>query len=474
MGSSTVQTAITQSIRWMTRKLQKRVPYNPHNVYLEGPFAPEPCEHTITTLKVNGQIPAALNGLLLRIGPNPLQVQNPGAYHWFLGDGMVHGVRLQQGQALWYRSRFVGVDSVNQALNRPLVPGPRRGPFDVVNTNIIGHAGKLWALVEAGSYPVEMDRELNTQRHGLFNSTADRAFTAHPHEDHATGELHAICYDAMQRNKIRYLNIDKQGALKREVSIPVHHGPMIHDCAITQSYVVILDLPVTFSMRDAIKGSALPYSWNPQHRARVGLLPRQGSAADIRWFDVAPCFVFHTCNAYDLPNGDVIVDLVVHERMFSDSNKGPLENQQISFERWTLEHSSGQLRRQVISAEPQDFPRLDERLTGKPYRYAYTVGITRDAEQPTANCLYRYDLHTGAEQQHHYGENKMSGEVVFVPKHPTAAEDEGWLLSYVHDLNNGPSQVVILDAQNLNAAPLATIELPVRVPLGFHGNWVAD
>ncbi len=475
MGSSAVNTAINQSLRWVTRRLQKRVPFDPHNPYLEGPFAPMRDEGHYTDLKVHGQIPTSLNGLLLRIGPNPLRsIPNPATYHWFMGDGMVHGLRLQQGQAQWYRNRYVSQNNVHQALGRPLLPGPRRGPSDVVNTNIIGHAGKLWALVEAGAFPVELDTELNSRRHGLFNSDARRPFTAHPHVDPDTGELHAICYDALVRSCVRYLHIGSNGELKRDVAIPVQHGPMIHDCAITQSQVLILDLPVTFSISAAIKGSSLPYSWNPRHGARVGLLPRNGNADDVRWFNVEPCFAFHTCNAFDLPNGDVVVDLVVHDKMFAESQQGPLESQQIRFERWTLERVSGRVQCQVISADAQEFPRLDERRTGKPYRYAYTVGVSRNPGQPVPNCLYRHDLGNGKVIQHRYGANKMSGEAVFVPKHADAAEDEGWLLSYVHDLDNGPSQVVILDAQRVEGEPVAVIELPVRVPLGFHGNWVAD
>lgn len=475
MGSATVNNAISQSVRWMTRQLKKRVPYNDHNAYLEGPFAPVLREHSATDLSVAGTIPTQLNGMLLRIGPNPLEVANPGAYHWFMGDGMVHGLRLQQGNALWYRSRFVGVNNVNQSLGRPRPPGPRRGPFDTVNTNIIGYQGKLWALVEAGSYPVELDWDLNTVRHGLFNGNADRSFTAHPHEDPDTGELHAVCYDGLKRNEIHYLHIDKNGKLKKDVSIPVHHGPMIHDCAITQSSIVILDLPVTFSFRELIRGNALPYRWNPRHPARVGLLPRSArSADDIRWFHIDPCFAFHTCNAYDLPSGDVILDLVVHETMFKNPGNGPIDHQSIRFERWTLQASNGQVQRKVISSEPQEFPRPDERLLGKPYRYAYTVGITRDARQATANHLYRHDLESGETLQRGYGDNKMSGEVVFVPKRPDAAENEGWLISYVHDLNNGPSQVVIIDGEDFKGEPKAVIDLPVRVPLGFHGNWVAE
>ena len=466
--------AVNKAIQWGMRQLQKRVPYNARNPFLEGVYAPLKDEYTETDLVVEGEIPAGLNGVLARIGPNPLQVENPAIYNWFLGDGMVHGLKLQNGRALWYRNRYVGVDSVNATLGRPTAPGPRRGVGDVVNTNIIGHAGQLWALVEAGSLPVALDGEFNTVRHGLFNSSTQRAFSAHPHQDPDTGDLHAVCYDAPVRDKVRYLCIGKDGELKRDVAIPVQHGPMIHDCAITQSKVIILDLPVTFSVARVLKGSGLPYAWNARHQARVGVLPRNGGSADVRWYPIDPCFVFHTCNAYDLDNGDIMLDVVVHARVFEHSTQGPLENQPITFERWTLENATGRVRRQVISREPQEFPRLDERLTSKPYRYAYAITVNPDAGQPVANSLLRHDLQSGETLRHDYGEGWSSGEVVFVPRSAAAKEDEGWLLSYVHDVQGGHSKVVILDAQKLGQPPQAEIKLPVRVPLGFHGNWIAD
>lgn len=482
MGSAAIVSksfnrTVQKSVRWMTRRLQKRAPYGAHNPFLEGAFAPVDAECTETALKVHGEIPAQLNGLLTRMGPNPRQVENPGLYNWFTGDGMVHGLRLQNGRALWYRSRFVGVDSVNEALGRPLAPGPRRGLLDIVNTNVIGHAGRIWALVEAGAYPVEMDAELNTLRHGLFDSPLNAAFTAHPHVDPDSGELHAICYDPLTPGKARYLRIGKSGQLVRNVAIPVRHGPMMHDCAITRSKIVILDLPVTFSLARMFKGSQLPYAWNPRHEARVGLLPRDGEAGEVRWYGVDPCFVFHTCNAYELDDGNTVLDVAVHERTLDGSLQGPLEDdRKLTFERWTLDNVSRRVQRRVISDESQDFPRFDERRAGKPYRYAYTVSLGSNAHpgHPGPNALLRHDLQTGEIVRHHYGPQWMSGEVIFVPRQADAQEDQGWLLSYVHGVDGGPSQVVILDAQNIGGAPQAVIELPVRVPLGFHCNWIAD
>lgn len=460
-----------RTVAWVGRYLQKRVPYDPANPYLEGFYRPVAAERSETQLRVTGHIPPELNGLFARIGPNPVQVDNPAIYHWFTGDGMVHGLRLREGRALWYRNRWVGTDPANRALGRPLLPGPRRGVSGVVNTNIIGHGGSLWALTEAGVLPVRLDGELETQDHSYFGNAVSLPYTAHPHRDPHTGELHAVCYDALAPKRVDYVVIGRDGLLKKRTAIPVRHGPMIHDCAISRSQVVVLDLPVTFSLREFLHGSSLPYHWNPRHPARVGLLPRDGEAGDMRWFSVDPCYVFHPCNAYDLPGGGVVVDVVVYPQLFDRSRNGP-EDTSTTFERWTLDPARDSVQRTLLSDRRQEFPRLDERRTGEDYRYAYAVGF--DVGKPSAQPLMRHDLRSGSTLLHHYGPRCIPGEAVFVPRHDQAAEDEGWLLSYVYDVGEDRSDLVVLNAQDLGGEPQAVIHLPGRVPAGFHNNWIAD
>jgi carotenoid cleavage dioxygenase len=275
----------------------------------------------------------------------------------------------------------------------------------------------------------------------------------------------------MERNRVEYVVIGADGTLMREVGIPVRHGPMIHDCAITASHVVILDLPVTFSMGAVLRGLTFPFTWNKNHPARVGLLPRSAGADAIRWFDVEPCFAFHTANAYDLDDGRTVLDVVVYPSMFDTSRNGP-EASRSTLERWTLDPASTQVKRAVVSDFRQEFPRCDERRTGQFYRYAYTVGI--DVNAPGPEPLYRHDMTTGAIIRHDYGPHHMPAEAVFVPRHPGSAEDDGWLIAFVYNLRDDSSTLVVLDAGNLDREPAATIHLPARVPLGFHGNWIAD
>jgi len=462
---------IGAAVSWGSRQIQRRVPYSATNPYLEGAFAPVKTETTAARLSVRGSIPHELHGIITRIGPNPMQVPNPAIYHWFTGDGMVHGVRMRDGIAEWYRNRWVGTDSVNQRLRRPSLPGTRHGVSDVVNTNVISHAGSIWALVEAGAVPVELDRELNTVRHSYFASELSRAYTAHPHRDPRTGELHAVCYDSLSRNKVRYVVVDPQGFVVRDVAIPVRHGPMIHDCAITATRVLIFDLPITFSFGALLHGATFPYQWNPRHPARVGLLPRTGNLAELRWFEVEPCQVFHTANAYDLDDGSVVVDAVVYQRVFDRSRQG-LETSQTRLERWHLDAARGRVERKVFSECKQEFPRCDERRTTQPYRYAYTIGI--DVEHIGPQPLYRHDLETGNVLRHDFGPHHVPSEAVFVPRAADGSEDDGWLLSYVYDADADRSSVVILNARDFAGEPQAVIELPLRVPLTFHGNWIAD
>jgi len=440
------------------------------NPFLVGAFAPVKDETTTEVLKVQGELPLDLNGLYVRIGPNPMKTPNAKKHHWFTGDGMVHGIALQGGKAQWYRSRYVGSKTANQALGRPLIPGKTRGVFDTVNTNVFAHAGRIWASVEAGPFPIQLDAQLNSVRHGLFNSDLPQGYTAHPHLDPVTGDLHAVCYDAMKPRELSYVRVNAKGDVDKLVKIPVKHGPMVHDCAITRTQVVVMDLPVTFSVWSLIKREGFPYAWNRKHPARVGLLPREGDASGMRWYDVDPCYVFHPCNAYDLPDGTVVMDVVVHKHMFDESRVGPEANTNPSFERWVLPASGNRVQRERICSRPQEFPRLNETLVGQPYRYAYTTEFAVD--NSTGQCILKHDLDTGQTTEHQLSRDHKPGEFVFVPREGGKLEDDGWLIGYAHNEATQRGEFHVLDARTMSHQ--AMVEIPVRIPMGFHGNWVAS
>nr|WP_310524146.1 carotenoid oxygenase family protein [Polymorphobacter sp.] len=448
-------------------------PAKPHP-YLSGIHTPMAGELTLESLQVTGTIPAGLNGRYIRIGPNPATSPNPGAYHWFTGDGMVHGVRLGGGKAQWYRNRWIRSTEVSALLGEAPAPGPRNGAGDTVNTNVLGHAGKTWGLVESGGYPVEIGAALETISHNPFEGTLQGSFSAHPHLDPETGEMHAICYDAMERTTIRHVVVGRDGKVRREEPISVSDGPSIHDCMITANYVLIFDLPVTFSMKRVLAGFAFPYAWNPEHKARIGLMPREGREADIIWCDVPPCYVFHGCNAFETEDGKVIADVAVHDSMFAESTQGP-DSKSVMLERWTIDPATRTVARAIIDSKPQEFPRFDERLAGKPYRYAYALPLPAVQDDFVSESHYiKHDLVAGTRAIHEFGANRFPGEFMFVPKFAGAAEDEGWLMGYVIDMNTDTTDLMILDAQDFAGAPQAVITIPHRIPPGFHGNWVAD
>jgi carotenoid cleavage dioxygenase len=444
----------------------------PHPL-LTGIHEPMTEELTLLDLAVEGAIPPELDGRYVRIGPNPA-APDPRSYHFFTGDGMLHGIRLQQGRALWYRNRWIRSTEVAKARHIDPAPGPRH-IFDTVNTSILHHAGSGWALVEAGSTPVRFDEHLEAQRYDDFGGTLPGSFTAHPRRDPVTGELHALCYEATDPKRVRYNVIDGAGRVRRTVTIPVSHGPLIHDCAITGRYVVVMDLPLTLSMRIVLAGRGFPYRWNDRHPARIGLLPREGTADDIIWIGVAPCFVFHTANAHDLPDGRVALDVIAYDRMFAGDNLGP-DEQPRGLERWLIDPVAKTVEQHAIDPTPQELPTIDERHTSRPYRYVYAMGLpdqltdTLVGEAP----LIKHDLVNGTRQLHRFGAGRIAGEFVFVPRSTDADEDEGWLMGLVIEADGASTALEILDARHVDSPPVATIRIPHRVPPGIHGAWLPN
>ncbi len=446
--------------------------------FLTGSFAPATEEVTTYALPVSGRLPAELNGRYLRNGPNPLGLDDPN-YHWFMGAGMVHGVRLRDGKAEWYRNRWVRSKVVAEAHAEQWAGGPVHKNMDfAANTHIIAHAGRTLATVEAGPLPYELTYELDTIGPYDFGGTLPGGFAAHTKLDHHTGELHAIAY-FWAWDHVQHVVVDAAGKVCRTTDVAVPDGPMMHDFALTPTYVVLLDLPVTFSLNAVIAGKELPYVWNPAHQARVGLLPRDGSG-DVTWIEIDPCWVFHCLNAYD-DNGKVVVDLCQYAGSFEVStlwtDHGP-----VTLDRWTIDPAIGKVAQHRLDDRGQEFPRVDDRIVSRPHRYGYSavIGDVNRAITPAgdfaddafSNALLRHDLMAGTVQTREFGPGATVGEATFAPSSPDAAEDDGYAMAFVHNPERGASDLVILAAQDFTGEPVATVHLPARIPLGFHGSWI--
>lgn len=480
------------------------------SLYASGAFAPVQQEVTLSALPIRGRIPGHLDGRYLRIGPNP--VTDPGPdYHWFLGDGMVHGLRLRDGKAEWYRNRFVRSPKVAADLGEEPIRGarPHAGMDFSPNTNIVGHAGRTLALVEGGPRPYELTDELDTVGPCDFDTTLLGGYTAHPIIDPDSGELHAVSYFFGWGDRVRYTITGTDGRVRKSVDIKVHGSPMMHSFALTQKYVILFDLPAVFSIPTVLgriprgiqpfarmalnsfigrhpiperlaaamlasggssdnvgsRTSDLPYRWDDSYPARLGLISRDGDANQVRWFPVDPCYIFHPLNAFD-QGETVVLDAVRHPRMFATAINGPGEGDS-SLVRWTLNLVDGRVDQHQLDGRSQEFPSIDERRVGRNYRYGYSIHY---ADREHSDGILRYDFTAGAETAHMLAPGQTAGEFTFVPSSAGSAEDDGILMGFIHDAATDTSRLQLLDAGTLEE--VASVQLPVRVPAGFHGNWI--
>jgi carotenoid cleavage oxygenase len=444
------------------------------NPYLEGNYAPVLEELTETQLVVRGQLPESLNGRYLRNGPNPVSPPEPSTYHWFTGDGMVHGIRLRDGRAEWYRNRWVRSAEVARALGEAPRPGPVHADMDfAANTNVIGHAGRTFAIVEAGARPYELTEELDTIGPCDFGGTLAGGYTAHPKRDPRSGELYAVSYFYGWGNDVEVTILDAAARVRSARRVTMGGAVSLHDCAITERFIVLLDLPVIFDLEAAAGGASFPYRWQEGYHARVGLLPRDGDSTTPVWHDVEPCYVFHPLNAFDVAGGDgIVLDVVRHESMFRSQLLGPAEGLP-TLERWHLDGRGGAVKEERLDDRGQEFPRVDERRVGLAHRFGYAaaVGATVDVVG-TESVLLRHDLERGTSEARSFGAGAQVGEAVFVPRHEDAGEDDGWVLALASTPESDTSALYVLHAADIAGEPQAVVELPRRVPAGFHGNWI--
>ena len=437
-------------------------------MFLRGNWAPLQDERTLTDLQVIGTIPAELDGRYVRNGANPVTGY---ADHPFLGDGMIHGIRLRDGKAEWYRNRYV---------QTPFIAQPDRAVIDVnsslgdmaaskANTNIVGHAGRLLAL-EEGHFPYVLDGGLETVGPTDFAGKLKGSFTAHPKVCPVTGELVGFGYSLFEPY-LTYLRVSAAGELVQVDNITVGGPTMMHDFNITQNYVVFMDLPAVFDIEMAIRGE-MPIHWSDSYPARLGVMPRHGNDADVTWYDIDPCYVFHPMNAYEDGN-TIVIDVARLDHIWRD---GAMDFPAPSLYRWTIDTVAGTVRQDQVDDLPAEFPRVADSVVGLRHRYGYMMANATetafDEPMSAAGAILKYDRQAGQRSQIDVGMGRLPGETVFVPSAGGQAEDDGYLMTYVYDAATDQSDFVIFDASSMSAEPVATVHLP-RVPFGFHGNWVA-
>jgi len=445
----------------MTDTAETKTPF-----HLRGNYAPVTEEVTEFDLTVHGTLPPELDGRYLRNGANPKSGWSP---HWFAGDGMIHGIELGGGKAKWYRNRWVQTRALTDKDARMVGDdGSVDRTIGVSNTHVVGHAGKILALVES-SFPCELSPELETVGVYDYDGALQSAMTAHPKLCPITGELHFFGYGFSEPYLV-YNRVAADGTLVQSENIDVTGPTMMHDFSITERHVIFMDLPVVFDLELAMKGG-MPYRWDDDYPARVGVMPRSSAdarygSADVQWFDVDPCYVFHPMNSFDTDDGTIVMDTARYPELWRQNTN--FKND-AALHRWTLDLATGQAAEQALDDREIEFPRIAESLVGLPNRFGYAV-----ASFDESNSLVKYDLESDQSLAHDFGPSQIPGEGVFVPRENPSSEDDGWLLTYVYDKPTDSSMFVVLDALAIDAAPVASVALPQRVPFGFHGSWIAN
>ncbi len=429
--------------------------------FLRGNYAPVDEERTLTDLRVEGAIPKALSGKYLRNGPNPKGVTPP---HWFFGDGMLHGIAIEDGRALWYRNRWIRTRQLEERARGVGPDGQRDITAGPGNTNVIQHAGRILAVAET-ALPWEIGAELETIGNYDFGGRLKTGMTAHPKICPVTGELHFFDYNWFPPY-VTYHCANAAGELVRSVPIEVTGPTMMHDFAITEHYVLIMDLPVVFDFQRAMQGR-MPYRWDDEYPSRVGVMKRGDESGTMQWFAVKPCYVFHPLNSYE-KDGRIVLEVARYPELWRE---GAGRFDLASLHRWELDLGAGSITETALDDRPIEFPRIDDRRCGSEHRYGYAVrNLSSTSDEATS--ILKYDLKTGTSLEHDFGPGRYPNEAVFAPDPASREEDAGWLLTYVYDAASDCSEFVILDAQRVAAPPVATVRLPYRIPFGFHGNWM--
>ncbi|KAI4383001.1 hypothetical protein MLD38_008887 [Melastoma candidum] len=486
--------------------------------YLQGNFAPVPDETPpVSDLPVLGHLPDCLNGEFVRVGPNP-KFSPVAGYHWFDGDGMVHGIRIRNGKAT-YVSRYVKTSKLKQedyfGGAKFMKVGDMKGLFGLLmihmqilrakmkvldvsygtgtgNTALIYHHGKLLALSEADKpYVLKVLEDGDLQTIGMldYDKRLQHSFTAHPKVDPFTGEMFTFGYSHTPPY-ITYRVISKNGFMHDPVPITIPDPIMMHDFAITENYAIFMDLPLYFRPKEMVKEKKLIFTFDPTKKARFGILPRYAkNELQIRWFELPNCFIFHNANAWEEEDEVVLITCRL-EKPDLDMVNGSAEDQLDDFCNQLYEMrfnmKTGLATQKKLSESAVDFPRINESYTGRKQRYVYGTTLGSIAK---VTGIVKFDLHAQPEEGKtkievggnveglfKLGPGRFGSEAIFVPREPglKSDEDDGYLIFFAHDENTGKSTANVIDAKTMSADPVAVVELPQRVPYGFHAFFVSE
>ncbi len=460
----------------------------PDNIFLSGSMAPSGIECDAPDLVIDGELPADLQGVYFRNGPDPIYPPRDGAeYHWFHGDGMIQRFEFCDGRVSW-KNRWVRTEkyelereageSLFGVLGNPMNAAPSVADkhYNTANTHIVWHGNKLLALME-GTIAVELNPDsLATLGNFDYNGMIDGPITAHPKFDHASGEMIFFGNQAKGPfSEFLRLNVaDKEGNLITSEMIEAPFPSFAHDFFVTENYVVFPVYPLVFNLERAIE-SGVPMAWEPDRGAHFGVMPRSGTADDIVWHDMDARWSFHMVNAWE--EGDAIkVDVCSsNATRFAPMLDGTMASESSgltpNLRRWSIDLTGSKktVGEEMLDDMACEFPRTDDRFMTRSHRHAYLVGALEN--QLVFNKLIHYDRTTGKRKL--WGESRyLLGEPILAPRSGSVDEGDGYLLNLAFNKETSLTDLLIFDASDIEVGPVATAKLPLRIPTGFHGSWV--
>lgn len=463
------------------------------NPFLKFPFGAIQMECNANDLIVEGEVPADLSGTLYRAGPNQ-RFAPRGDYHLFAGDGMIHAFHIDNGRVdyvnRWVRTaKWKIEDREGRAVINPMNPfdcEPEYSDFvftdkdGLANTALVWHGGRL-LVMEEGHPPFEIDPQtLESIGSWNFRGKLNTAMTAHPKVDPDTGEMVFFAYMASGpfSSDVALHKVNPDGILTESHVIETPYSSMVHDFIVTENYIVFPVMPITGSIERAMEGGP-PFAWEPEKGVFLGVMPRNGTAEDVKWVEMDLCFAFHFMNGYDV-DGVISIDACQFKNapLFPMADGSSADHATPYLTRWTIDMNAAEPRGVFaqISEFESEFPECDPRYEGKPYRHGWVTSPdgtmhTPHSEKDTYyNVVMHYDHETGESQRYSCGPVLVS-EAIFVPKSEAAAEGEGYVLAVASSFETHTSSLFIFDAQSVAEGPVAKVHLSHRVPAGFHGTW---
>ena len=496
--------AAAERIRWS--RFAPKEPIEPPDVWpavrfppARDPFdAPMRVEADIRGLEcIQGEIPAHLDGTYFKVVCDRQfpKFVDEGPLGNFNDDGMAISFRFHRGR-VDYKSRYIRTprfDAERQAgrslfglyrnplSDRPEVEGMVRG---LANTNVFYHAGRLYASKE-DSPPIIIDPErLETVGHDDFEgSLTSQTSTAHPKMDPRTGEMVFFGYSAQGETTrdVAYYEADASGQIIHETWFKAPYSSMIHDFCVTQNYVIFPIIPIRTELQWLEQGDSV-FQWDPEERTYLGVIPRKGQGEDIAWYSGPNRFASHMMGAYD-DGRRIYIDTPVGESSYFpwfpivDGRDHDPEKSKGFLSRWTIDlaDESRTFTERRISDIPSEFPRMDDRFETLQYGYGL-MGLTELPGHEAPGGGFRWvssvDLSTGKQKVYYPGDHASVGEPIFVQGSEDAPEGHGYVFVVVSRRDMMHSELVLLDAQNVDAEPVCTLKIPLRIPRGLHGNWV--